>query len=548
MQLNHPKTDTSTPRTHNGIAFYNPLAFWVGTLAVVGGVGLHFPMFFHAAAMDYKMVGMPMDNSMMLGMGLIVAGVLAAGYGMFPGSVALKRRRQNEEASGLRPQAMDDAPLTAAHWKLFLVLVVALIVDVMKPATLGFVLPGIAQEYGLPKSTLAFLPLVALTGTVIGSVVWGVLGDVIGRRASILLAALLFIGTAICGAMPSFAGNVAMCFLMGMSAGGLLPIAFALLAETVPARHRGWLIVLLGGIGAVGGYLAASGSAALLEPTYGWRILWLLGLPTGVIMVALNRYIPESPRFLLSQGRFREARAVMEHFGVRMVPALALSKPYEAPSRINAWQLFKRPYASLTLGLTLCGVAWGLVNFGFLLWLPTNLRALGLGSGASDALLAKSALIAFPGAVLVAWLYSRWSSKKTLVLFILLTAAALLGFALLGEGAGQSEGMLTVLVVTLLVSSSGVIAMLIPYGAEIYPLQVRTTGTGLVAASSKLGGIAGAAVGLAALAPSLVVSALAVMVPVAFSALVLSRKGIETRGRGLEEISMPPSTLPQRSE
>ncbi|WP_415206822.1 hypothetical protein [Rudaea sp.] len=57
----------------------------------------------------------------------------------------------------------------------------------------------------------------------------------------------MFMATAICGAMPSFEWNLAMCFLMGASAGGLLPIAFALMAEAIPAAHRGWLLVALGG-------------------------------------------------------------------------------------------------------------------------------------------------------------------------------------------------------------------------------------------------------------------------------------------------------------
>src|SRR3546814_7869293 len=69
----------------------------------------------------------------------------------------------------------------------------------------------------------------------------------------------MFSGTAICGAMPTFEWNLVMCFLMGASAGGMLPIAFTLMAETVPAAHRGWLLVALGGVGTSAGYLLAAG-------------------------------------------------------------------------------------------------------------------------------------------------------------------------------------------------------------------------------------------------------------------------------------------------
>src|SRR5204863_3874718 len=123
---------------------------------------------------------------------------------------------------------------------------------------LGFVTPGMRHEYGLDKAHVAWLPLTALTGTVIGSFLWGALADLYGRRASILLASVMFIGTSICGAMPSFVWNLVMCLMMGAAAGGLLPVAYALLAETMPTRHRGWGLVMVGGIGAVGGYFAAS--------------------------------------------------------------------------------------------------------------------------------------------------------------------------------------------------------------------------------------------------------------------------------------------------
>ena len=54
-------------------------------------------------------------------------------------------------------------------------------------------------------------------------------------------------------------------------------------------------------------------------PTFSWRILWLLGAPTGVLMVLLNRWIPESPRYLLASGREAEARAVMDRYGAMIV-------------------------------------------------------------------------------------------------------------------------------------------------------------------------------------------------------------------------------------
>ncbi|MDB5839037.1 MAG: transporter, partial [Herminiimonas sp.] len=211
----------------NGLAFHHPLAFWLGCLALAAGVLAHFPMFLHAAHMGYHMAGMPMDAPMMTGMGLIPAGFFLAAYGLMP---RLGQLRHNLHGAPIQFHIADGIPLNREHWKLVIVLLVALAVDVMKPATLGFVMPGVSREYDISKQAAGWLPLVALTGTTVGSVVWGRIADLFGRRAAILLSALMFIGTAICGAMTSFEANLVMCFLMGASAGGLLPITFTLMA------------------------------------------------------------------------------------------------------------------------------------------------------------------------------------------------------------------------------------------------------------------------------------------------------------------------------
>src|SRR3546814_12493019 len=86
------------------------------------------------------------------------------------------------------------------------------------------------------------------------------------------------------------------------------------MAETVPAAHRGWRLVALGGVGTSAGYLLAAGAAATLEPLFSWRVLWLLNMPTGLVILILNRYIPESPRFLSNAGLESQARAVLRKF------------------------------------------------------------------------------------------------------------------------------------------------------------------------------------------------------------------------------------------
>ncbi len=535
----HPASDRQS------LAFHHPLAFWLGCALIVAGVMSHMPMFMMGRHTHWQMVGMPMDAWMLWGMAMIPAGVLLAGFGLMP---RLDQLRESLHGGGPLSShhphfhIADGVPLNHEHWKLVIVLVIALAVDVMKPATLGFVMPGMSAEYSISQPTASVLALVALIGTTVGSIVWGRLADVFGRRAGILLSALMFIGTSICGAMPTFEWNLVMCFLMGASAGGMLPIAFTLMAETVPAAHRGWLLVALGGVGTSAGYLLAAGAAATLEPLFSWRVLWLLNLPTGLVILILNRYIPESPRFLSNVGLERQARAVLRKFSggaaieqddAQHPGASVIEDPQAA---LGMRQLLRGRHASITWGLMVCGVAWGLVNFGFVLWLPVNLVQFGVDAAGVNTVLAQSALLALPGIALVVWMYHRWSSIHTLVAFIALTTLSLLAFFAIGLAGLQSPIAAVIATVALLVSVSGVIATLIPYAAEIYPVQLRGTGSGVIAASSKFGGILGAAFGVVGLLEHFLLSALLIALPMALSAVMLLRSGIETRGQRLEAI------------
>jgi putative MFS transporter len=81
-----------------------------------------------------------------------------------------------------------------------------------------------------------------------------------------------------------------------------------------------------------------------------------------------------------------------------------------------------------------------------------------------------------------------------------------------------------------------VIATLIPYASEIYPVHLRATGSGVIAASSKLGGILGAGLGVVGLFADLSLSAVVIAVPMLAAAVLLAKNGIDTRGRRLEEI------------
>src|SRR5439155_16960992 len=106
---------------------------------------------------------------------------------------------------------------------------------------------------------------------------------------------------------------------------------------------------------------------------FGWRMLWLISLPTGLILMLLNRFIPESPRFLLQHGREEEARAIMQRYGAVVVEGEDSLLKVEKHVKSRFAELFSSSFAGLSIIVLLLGVGIGIVQFGFQQWIPSNL-------------------------------------------------------------------------------------------------------------------------------------------------------------------------------
>ncbi len=146
-------------------------------------------------------------------------------------------------------------------------------------------------------------------------------------------------------------------------------------------------------------------------------------------------------------------------------------------------------------------------------------------------MIAKSTLISIPVVAVATWLYARWSSKYSLVLMMGLMAAGLVLFLLRSAG-GDPVFALTFVIV----GSSGVISILLPYTAENYPLRVRARATGWVAGCSKLGGLMAQGLSVAGAVPGFAVAAAMIAVPTVGGLLLVAWLGRETKGRDLREL------------
>jgi putative MFS transporter len=543
--------DPPARRQTKSLDYQHPGAFWFGVAAVTVGVLMHLPFYWSARHDHFILRGKTPDLSFWLGMALILVGLAATCYGLFPRLSGVSRGY----VSKIKVRAMDEAKIKPAHVALLLVMAAAVTIDVMKPTTLAFMAPGAAKEYGLkgplnPTANalpIALYPLFGISGTVCGSFLWGWLGDRIGRRASILLAAIIFVAVAVCGAMPVFWANLLVCFIMGLGVGGMLPIAFALMAETIPARHRGWMMVLIGG-DVAGAYILTSWIASTIAAPehYGWRMLWLISLPTGLILMLLNRWIPESPRFLLQHGREDEARAIMERYGAIVVEGEDSLLKVEKNVKSRFAQLFSRDFVGLSVILLLLGLGIGIVQYGFQQWIPSNLAKLGFKDVTAAKILRDSALIGFPLNFPIAWLYGFWSAKKTILLMCFTTVGALIGFMATSNGSlvhvtngvAHQTTLLYILLIVPIWGISSLTAVVIAYASEIFPTKVRARGSGLAAGATKFGGVMILAIVAAAIAaPSIRATALYGAIPLVLAMIALLVFGVETKKKQLERIT-----------
>ena len=188
----------------------------------------------------------------------------------------------------------------------------------------------IEVEFALTKLQLGWsASSLALTAT-LAMLVSGPLSDRIGRRPVLQMAALLFGVSAIASALaPNFAWLVAARMLGGFGVGAALIIAPMYIAEMAPPKSRGRLVsfnqlnIVIGITAAFfSNYLIltlgdsdAQWVQSLRLADWNWR--WMLGieaLPAVLYLVALLR-VPESPRWLVMQGRDDEARVILARVG-----------------------------------------------------------------------------------------------------------------------------------------------------------------------------------------------------------------------------------------
>ncbi|HUN43271.1 MAG TPA: MFS transporter [Acetobacteraceae bacterium] len=437
--------------------------------------------------------------------------------------------------------------LTANQWKIFGAGVFAVMLDFFDFFLISFVLAFFVGKWHLTYGESALILLSSGVASIPGGWVFGWLADKIGRRKVFIITVLTFsVATGLMAFTPqdSWGYLVAMRFIVGLGVGGMAPCSLVLVQEFMPTSKRGLIGGLTTGLLPVGPMLAAMVSA-WLGPVIGWRGLFAVGLLPAGMALLIQAWVPESPRWLISQGRIEEARRALA-WALRRDPA-TLPLPAILPEKqpVDWRELFRYPRsiaAGALTGLAQTGAVglalWGVVLFVLILRI-TPAEAAYLTIWVS--------LIGVPGRALGAWLSDTIGRRYSGALTALCGAITMLAAGYMHD---WFLGAISVYYLMNLAQSffgNANFAVVFPYMTELWPANLRTTGFGFVYGISNLGKFIGPA-GLAVIAGAsnyLTPHATAGAIIPAFTyfaawyvlgAAAFLFVAFETRGRTLEDI------------
>jgi MFS family permease len=218
------------------------------------------------------------------------------------------------------PARLDRLRWGRFHTLIVLALGITWVLDGLE-VTLAGAVAGALKESPVLKLTNAEVGLASsfyLAGAVLGALLFGWLTDRLGRKKLFFITlAVYLVATAATAFSWNFVSFALFRFLTGAGIGGEYTAIASTIQEFIPARYRGHTDLVINGsfwIGAAGG---AAGSIVLLDPAvlppdYGWRAAFFIGSVLGLGILIMRRWIPESPRWLMTHGRPDEAHEILE--------------------------------------------------------------------------------------------------------------------------------------------------------------------------------------------------------------------------------------------
>lgn len=445
---------------------------------------------------------------------------------------------------------IENVPFSRWHTKARIVMGSATLFDAFDALSLAFILPVLVGLWHLSPAEIGVLIAAGYLGQVLGALFFGWLAERIGRVPSATVTVgLMSVMSVACAFTGSFQMLFMCRFIQGIGVGGEVPVAATYINELSQAHGRGRFFLLYELIFPIGLLLAAQ-LGAFLVPRFGWEYMFLVGGIPGILIALLILRLPESPRWLISKGRFDDADRVIASIEAS-TPARHLDaarNQAEIEGRVAVleegmrsqkkgdWrELFSSFYRGRTLVVWVLWASSYFIANGINNWLPSLYKTVyNLPLQESLHMASLSNVLSTCAVLVCALLVDRVGRRRWAIGCFVVGGVLLTVLGLFGTG---SPWTVMALASTAYAVMGSATVLLYLYTPEIYPTRIRAIGTGLAtswlrAASASAPAIVGLVLTRQGIATVFLMFACASVV-----GLIAASRMIETTNRALEEIS-----------
>ncbi|WP_158746566.1 MFS transporter [Acidisphaera sp. L21] len=375
---------------------------------------------------------------------------------------------------------IDQVPITNFHRRLLFIIGAGMFFDSFDLYLAGTVLGTLLHDGWSTLPQNAQFVSFTFVGMVIGAFGAGFLGDKFGRRFTYQFNLLIFgLASLAAAAAPTMGWLIGARFVSGIGLGAEIVIGYATLIEFAPAAKRGkWaaLLSLITNFGLLGSTLLSW----LIIPSYGWRGMFVFAGVGALIVLVLRKSMPESPRWLDSQGRTAEAEAI-----VARIEASAAGLPRPPVPLVEAPRVRSLPRGTMMRRMivgSLLQVIAAIASYGFVVWVPTFLVKSGVSVTGSLGQTLLMSMGGPAGAFLGYLLSDRIGRRPLIITASLLAAVCGMAFASATSAAmAVPIGFVMFALVFFLVSI--VVAGYVP---EMFPTPIRMRANGTCATVGRL--------------------------------------------------------------
>lgn len=382
-------------------------------------------------------------------------------------------------------RTMEEMSMSGIHYKMFAYASGSTFIDGYIIGIIAVALSVMQTQFEMSLTMLGLIGMATLAGMFVGGIIGGYLTDIIGRKKMFLIDMLVMLIVSIAQFFVTDPMQlVILRFILGIAIGADYPIAGALMAEFAPKKNRGSLLGGLNGfwyIGYASSYLV--GYLMLNIGDASWR--WMLAssaVPVFFLLLArLN--MPESPLWLASKGKEKEAQALIQKiFGENVV----MSREPENNEKTKFRDIFRNGYGKWVFFVS---VFWSLCvipTFAIGTYIPEILAQFGFADGSKEYLgSAIINIVYLAGLIPALFLIEKYGRRPTLIIPFFVSGLALV---ILGAISGSNTSFVVILLLFILFGTfnTAMGAHQWIYPNELFPTHIRGTAMGFITGVTRI--------------------------------------------------------------